>query len=79
MMTETKLAMNEQDVRTFSEQNGEPEWLKEFRLQALARAQVLPLPEVDKTKLNKWNFTQFTDFSMESAAYSTLNELPEKV
>ncbi|GER73165.1 Fe-S cluster assembly protein SufD [Weizmannia acidilactici] len=79
MMVETKLSMTQQDVRSYSDRNGEPEWFKELRLYALGRAETAPMPEVDKTKLNKWNFTQFTDFSVASPAYSSLNELPEKV
>ncbi|WP_018661801.1 Fe-S cluster assembly protein SufD [Heyndrickxia acidiproducens] len=79
MLVETKLSMDQQDVRSFSAENGEPDWFTAFRVHALDLAGLAPMPEADKTKLNKWNFTQFTGFRTESAAYRSLNELPEKV
>ena len=43
----------------FLKQMDEPAWFTELRLQALANAEELPLPKPDKTKIDKWNFTQF--------------------
>ncbi len=50
MMIETKLPFDQQYVRSFSEGRGEPDWLLNVRLQALAQAEQLPLPKPDKTK-----------------------------
>ena len=36
----------------------EAAWMTEFRLQALAQATELPMPTPDKTKIEKWNFTE---------------------
>ncbi|MCL6586253.1 MAG: Fe-S cluster assembly protein SufD [Anoxybacillus sp.] len=79
MMIETKLPFDQQYVRTFSEGNGEPSWLLHLRLQALAKAEELPLPKPDKTKIEKWNFTQLSHHVVQSAPLSSLEELPEAV
>ena len=78
-MIETKLPFDQQYVRSFSEGRGEPDWLLNVRLQALAQAEQLPLPKPDKTKIDRWNFTQFSAHLVESAPLSSLEELPEQV
>ncbi|MFC4183374.1 Fe-S cluster assembly protein SufD [Saccharococcus thermophilus] len=79
MTTETKIPFDQQYVRAFSSERGEPDWLLQLRLQALAKAEALPLPKPDKTKIDKWNFTQFANHVVESAPYASLDELPEPV
>ncbi|MBA2871466.1 Fe-S cluster assembly protein SufD [Anoxybacillus calidus] len=79
MKVETKLPFNQDYVRSFSEERGEPSWLLNLRLQALAKAEELPLPKPDKTKIDKWNFTQFANHVVESEPLSSLEELPEAV
>ncbi|GMB09041.1 Fe-S cluster assembly protein SufD [Thermolongibacillus altinsuensis] len=78
-MIETKLPFDQQYVRSFSTERNEPDWLLNVRLQALAKAEELPLPKPDKTKIDQWNFTQFTNHVVESAPLSSLEELPEAV
>lgn len=58
---------------------GEPAWLEAFRLKALNNADVLPLPRPDKTKIDKWNFTQFNQHTVNSETFSSLEQLPEAV
>ena len=79
MTVETKLALTEQDVRSFSSAKNEPEWFTELRVRALEQAQSLPMPKPDKTKIDKWNFTEFPVHTVESNPYADLNELPEEV
>jgi Fe-S cluster assembly protein SufD len=79
MTIETKLPFDQDYVRSFSEGRGEPSWLLNLRLQALAKAEELPLPKPDKTKIDKWNFTQFANHVVKSAPLSSLEELPESV
>ncbi|TFE03812.1 Fe-S cluster assembly protein SufD [Jeotgalibacillus salarius] len=79
MTTQTKLPVDQQTVQAFSEKNGEPGWLSSLRLDALAKAEELPLPKPDKTKIDKWNFTQFTHHTVESDVYASLEELPESL
>lgn len=55
MAIETR-TFNEENVRSLSSVFGEPEWMTDFRLQALAKAEQLPMPKPDKTNISKWNF-----------------------
>jgi Fe-S cluster assembly protein SufD len=78
MTTETKLPFNGEYVANFSKENGEPAWLSDLRVQALAQAEQLPLPKPDKTKIDKWNFTQFESHIVKGDTYQSLSELPEQ-
>ncbi|WP_191566811.1 Fe-S cluster assembly protein SufD [Metabacillus idriensis] len=77
MTVETKF--NHDYVTSFSSELGEPEWLKKLRLQALAKAEDLSMPRPDKTKIDKWNFTQFQTHSVDGKALTSLNELSGEV
>lgn len=79
MSTETKLPFDKEYVSSFSKEMGEPAWLTELRLNALANAENLPMPKPDKTKIDKWNFTQFNKHIVSSEDFTSLNELPEEV
>ena len=79
MTTETKLPFDQDFVRSFSKQAGEPAWMEELRLKALADVNILPMPRPEKTKIDKWNFTQFTSHTVKSEPFTSLNELPEEV
>jgi Fe-S cluster assembly protein SufD len=79
MTTETKLPFDKDNVRSFSKETSEPAWFEEFRLKALADFEQLPMPRPDKTRIDKWNFTQFTQHTVKSAPYPSLAELPEEV
>ncbi|MFF2446815.1 Fe-S cluster assembly protein SufD [Neobacillus sp. NPDC058068] len=79
MTTETKLSFDNGKVSSFSKEMSEPAWFEEFRLKALTDFEQLPMPRPDKTKIDKWNFTQFNQHTVKSAAYPSLAELPEEV
>lgn len=79
MTIETKLPFGTDFVSSFSKEMGEPAWLEELRLKALNSADTLPMPRPDKTKIDKWNFTQFSKHTVKSDTYSSLAELPEEV
>ena len=79
MTVETNIKVTEQDVRSFSASKMEPEEFTELRVQALAAAETLPLPKPDKTKIDKWNFTEFPVHAVDSSTYGSLEELPEEV
>ena len=51
----------------------------DFRVDAFEKAEQLPMPKPDKTKITKWNFTDFPVHAVESAAFASLDELPEEV
>lgn len=79
MTTETRLPFEKEYVESFSKQKGEPSWLGELRIKALENAETLPMPRPDKTKIDKWNFTQFSSHTVESQAFTSLGELAEEV
>jgi Fe-S cluster assembly protein SufD len=79
MTTEIKLPFDKEYVSSFSKEMGEPEWLTNLRTEAILNADTLPLPKVDKTKIDKWNFTQFEKHIVQSEDYASLNDLPEDI
>ncbi|PLT33980.1 Fe-S cluster assembly protein SufD [Bacillus sp. V5-8f] len=79
MTTETKLPIEQETISSYSQQNNEPSWLTELRVQSLAEFENLPMPKPDKTKIDKWNFTSFKSHTVESQTFSSLEELPEEV
>ncbi|WP_100332186.1 Fe-S cluster assembly protein SufD [Bacillus xiapuensis] len=79
MTVEINLPVDQEYVRSFSAQKGEAQWLTDLRLAALEKAEELPLPKADKTKIDKWNFTQFSTHEVKSEPFTALEELPEEV
>lgn len=77
MTVETKLALTGEDVRSYSATTGEASWLTDLRLDALSKVDSLPMPKPDKTKIDKWNFTEFPVHAVESTVYENLSELPD--
>lgn len=59
MTTVVKLPFDEKYVSDFSSKNNEPAWMKALRIEALDLADRLELPKPDKTKITRWNFTEF--------------------
>ena len=78
MTVETKVALTEQDVRSYSAQMNEANWMADFRADALAKVEQLAMPKPDKTKIDKWNFTEFPVHVVESSTYASLDKLPEE-
>ncbi|MCP8969685.1 Fe-S cluster assembly protein SufD [Ectobacillus ponti] len=56
----------------------EAAWLTELRLQALAKAEELPMPKPDKTNISKWDFVGKAGVAAGEPVRS-LEELPEDV
>ena len=78
MTVETKVALTEQDVRSYSAQMNEADWMADFRADALAKVEQLAMPKPDKTKIDKWNFTEFPVHVVEASTYASLDKLPEE-
>ena len=78
MTLETKLSVDQEYVKGFSEKHQEPAWLKNLRLQALEKAEDLPLPKPDKTKITSWNFTKFNKHTVENAPLASLEDLADE-
>jgi Fe-S cluster assembly protein SufD len=79
MTTETKFPIDKEYLSSFSKENNEPAWLADLRIQALQSFGELPMPKPDKTKIDKWNFTEFQNHVVKSDKYENLDELPETV
>jgi Fe-S cluster assembly protein SufD len=79
MTTETNLSFDKDFVRSFSKEMNEPAWMEEFRVNAFELSETLPMPRPDKTKIDKWNFTQFENHTVKSEAFTSLAGLPEEV
>lgn len=78
MSVDTKIAFDQDYVRSFSEKRQEPEWLTQLRLMALEKSTDLPMPKPDKTKIDKFNFTSFKH-DVPTEGISSLDELPEDI
>lgn len=65
-------------IEQFSQERNEPEWMKELRLQALEKSDTLDMPEPDKTKIKKWNFSRFKHTNA-GEPISSLKDLPEEL
>lgn len=65
-------------VTELSRKQQEPEWMLQSRLEALQNAANLPLPKVEKTNINRWNFTNFKPYT-EETPLENLDQLPEEV
>lgn len=79
MTTVTKLSVEKEYINTYSQQNNEPAWLTEQRIQAFDGLDAIPMPKPDKTKIDNWNFTNFSSHVVKSEAYASFEELPEAV
>jgi len=78
MTVNTQLQMDRDLIAQYSQSAQEPAWMLELRQEALTLAGTLPLPHVEKTKIEKWNFTQFKPFTQETAIQD-LKDLPPSI
>ncbi|WP_047979627.1 Fe-S cluster assembly protein SufD [Ornithinibacillus contaminans] len=78
MTVDTKLPYDRNYIEQFSKEHNEPAWMKELRLNALEQVESLKLPEPDKTKIGKWNFTQFKHTAA-GEKISSLTDLPAEI
>ncbi|EIT87160.1 hypothetical protein A374_02864 [Fictibacillus macauensis ZFHKF-1] len=77
MSVETSFKYDKEYVTKFSQSRQEPQWLLELRVKAAELVNQLPMPKPDKTKIDKWNLTEFNHVS--AANVTAGGELPEKV
>ncbi|AZK48158.1 Fe-S cluster assembly protein SufD [Paenibacillus lentus] len=59
MTTQTVLPVEPDVLKTASVSNGEPAWLTESRVNALKLAAELPLPQLEKTRIDRWNLQNY--------------------
>lgn len=60
MSVDTKLQFDREYVANFSKDANEPEWFLNQRLSSLELVGTKELPKPDKTKIDNWNWTQFS-------------------
>jgi len=70
MSVEMDVQLDRQAITRFSQDCGEPDWMRALRLESLERAEALPLPKLEKISLKNWNFTRFTPFKAEARLLS---------
>ncbi|MFD1737725.1 Fe-S cluster assembly protein SufD [Bacillus salitolerans] len=79
MTLETKLPFDQEYIRNYSKELGEPGWLLDLRLQAFSLFEGLELPKPDKTKIDNWNFTSFKNHVVKGESIQSIDALPEHV
>lgn len=77
MTVEMKLQFDREMIAQYSKQAGEPEWMLQTRLKGFDQYDQLPLPSLEKTKINKWNIDRFIPFKQHNPVSEA--ELPEEV
>ncbi len=78
MTLQTILPLSAEALKSLSQQKNEPAWLAESRLNALELASRLELPKPEKTKINKWNLSDYGTYQ-QATSVASLQELPEAV
>jgi len=78
MSVDTGILFDQKTVNQLSEKHREPDWMRQFRLDALQAAGRLDLPRVQKTRIDRWNFTRFEPVT-EASSLDSLKALPESV
>ena len=78
MSVEVQLRFDREAIIGFSKANREPDWFLEKRLAGFQAAGELPLPVLEKTKIDNWNINQFEPFQTCSPV-SSVQELDEVV
>ncbi|SMO70230.1 Fe-S cluster assembly protein SufD [Melghirimyces algeriensis] len=78
MSIDTEQLFDSQAVTRISQSQQEPEWMLKRRLKALEQVDQLPLPRLEKTRIDRWNFTAFDPVSVHDPVSSS-EELPEEV
>jgi len=78
MSIEMKLQFDREAIIQFSKQSAEPEWMLNLRLEGYDHYQQLPLPKLDKTKIDKWNMDGFVPFRTQPSV-TAIQDLPEEV
>ncbi|MCL7749961.1 Fe-S cluster assembly protein SufD [Halalkalibacter alkaliphilus] len=77
MSVETKGLFGKEQIESFSNGRNEPDWVRDIRLKGLEISESAELPKPDKTKIDKWTFTQ-TRFDMNAKPKATsVKALPE--
>ncbi|MCG7405826.1 Fe-S cluster assembly protein SufD [Paenibacillus sp. ACRRX] len=75
MSTETVVPVDREAVAALSRSKQEPAWLAEQRLRALDKAATLENPKLEKTKIDRWNISEYGK-AADVQAVANLSEVP---
>ncbi|HLS22384.1 MAG TPA: Fe-S cluster assembly protein SufD [Pseudogracilibacillus sp.] len=76
MTTVLQVPYEQQYIEEFSKRKHEPAWMVSLRKEGLELAGSLPLPEPDKTNINRWNFIE-GEHEVSADPINDIKELPE--
>ncbi|QCT03611.1 FeS assembly protein SufD [Paenibacillus algicola] len=76
MTTQTTLPVNAEALKAVSQSKQEPAWVTEGRLSALELAGSLPLPKLEKQRIDRWNIQAYGEYKA-AQELTSLDELPE--
>ena len=77
MTVQSTMNLDREYITDLSNAYHEPAWALELRLRGLEQAEVLPLPTLEKTKIDKWNIISPCGVNREKPV--SLEELPQEV
>lgn len=78
MTTQTILPVDAAQLSEISKRNQEPEWVTESRLQGLKLAGELELPRLEKTRIDRWNISNYGSYK-ESTVLDSLDAVPAAI
>ncbi|MCH5585646.1 Fe-S cluster assembly protein SufD [Shimazuella sp. AN120528] len=67
-----------EQITQLSQSQNEPKWALEKRLEAFSAIDSLPLPKLEKTNIDRWNFSEFQLYQA-SEKFEQAEELPDAV
>jgi Fe-S cluster assembly protein SufD len=77
-MVLTMTAWTREQVSHLSQSQAEPKWALDKRLEAFAAIDELPLPQVQKTNIDRWNFSEFSLVASDTT-YERAEQLPTEI
>ncbi|EGK08542.1 FeS assembly protein SufD [Desmospora sp. 8437] len=78
MNVDTGQRFDRETIIQLSQSQQEPDWMLQRRLSAWEQVDQLPLPKPEKTRIDRWNFTDFQPIQKEEGLASP-EELPEEL
>ncbi|WP_047150472.1 Fe-S cluster assembly protein SufD [Aneurinibacillus tyrosinisolvens] len=78
MSVEANVRFDQEIIARLSQGQQEAEWVTQLREQGFSDYQQLPVPRLDKTKIDKWNIDGFVPYK-EEAVITSLDSLPEEL
>lgn len=77
MTTQTVLPVEAEQLKQLSAKRGEPDWLTDSRTKALQLAAELELPQLEKTRIDRWDLSNFG--TLAEARVENPQQLPDSI